>query len=105
MRQNRRFPPVYPTIQIRNLTNAPLYVGLKGKTASGFTLAPAGTQVGGEYVDRIRIKGLDLSDRKVYGTLWRLHYVEGKAEVTVVDSSLINTLISVMGTTTTTSSP
>ncbi|GIW59054.1 MAG: hypothetical protein KatS3mg087_0120 [Patescibacteria group bacterium] len=80
MRLSRRSPPVYPKLTLTNLTNEPLYVGIKTQKRGGLWLGPSGS--GSE---SLTVSGVDLSDKRTIDTLKTL-ITGSKISVTVAET-------------------
>lgn len=99
MNKRKSRPVYFPKITVVNLTDQPLYLGLKSRKSSGIYLAPNGS-VG----DSTTLEGLDWSDLRVVRTLGNL-YTTGKVSISLAET-VTQALLQVPGvTTSTTPSP
>lgn len=84
----------FPKVKVTNLTDAPLFIGIKSDKASGVWLGP-----NGQSTDNFTFIGLDLSDPRVRNTLRDLANT-GKVTITVVET--LDKAIGITTSTTTT---
>lgn len=95
MNKRKSRPVYFPKIVVTNLTNQPLYIGVKSRESSGVYLAPSGSDG-----DEITLEGIDWSDIRIVRTLGNL-YTNEKISITLADS-LTEALLKVPGVTTST---
>lgn len=95
MNKRKSRPVYFPKIVVTNLTNQPLYIGVKSRESSGVYLAPSGSDG-----DEITLEGIDWSDIRIVRTLGNL-YTNGKISIALAES-LTASLLKVPGVTTST---